>query len=351
MAFPNKPIPDEVYGLFKNVMELVKRRLAESLFQSKPLSRPIVIKLVNLGDSEATAKPFIVIICDKSTGAKARHIVKETWYKEHCRDREGNRPPLETIVYDREDGAKFCTTDGLEIYFPCRSRHTINFGRLMKFHDGLDDRMVTLGGILHVLGVSGTENYYALTCGHHLYKAPPEGEQPKKALDVSASIPDESLEIEEIDNDIDDSMEIEYEFLWDDPDDSPVEPTELTPSDTLVADKHLLVPSCGKIVASSYDPDSRTPNLDWALVELDPPAECLSIVSEFYWKLSILNLSRNRVHVFAGIVSGILSQQDSLLLAPGSHNFIDVKSLSDLGMVSVERECRASSGFCDLRKH
>ena len=67
-------IPQLNQHRFHDLQELFERPLYDYLIRAKVKANPISIKLKVLGESEATAKPWIVVLCNKTASKKIRQF-------------------------------------------------------------------------------------------------------------------------------------------------------------------------------------------------------------------------------------------------------------------------------------
>ncbi|KAF2099132.1 hypothetical protein NA57DRAFT_76365 [Rhizodiscina lignyota] len=389
--FPNKEIAPEVSRQFSDLVQLLNSRIVETLYQGPSAPGPVLFKLISLGEDESTAKPYVVIFCDKSVTSRVRHIVRENWYKEHCKDPEGRRPTLETVIDDREGRLKVCSADLAVLLSSSSSKRTYR-GSILQV-PGQREVFATIGGIITVKTGSAVQ-MFALTCGHFLQRSELRHVDKPGLVAVDSSHPDqvdETFEMNELEqtptpdgnspssnkpNTVDTSEHVTSDAenrrrrreraLRRKENMQGTEDTEDMPDvdwrDDLIPDSfeqtgqesdfikpgeiHLPLSVRGKVVASSYDADTVEPNHDWALVELAPQMENLAIVQELGHALtqlrdveanSIQDLSTSApftsVVVLAGrsgIHHGVLSHETSFFMPPGGYHLIEVHSVHDL---------------------
>ena len=339
-SFPNKTIPDEVLARFSDLKELFNKPLVEALSKGKKLPGPVLIKLMCLGVDDTTVKPWIVVICDKAVGQRARQFFNQDWFKNQSRDVDGAGQDLDVIVFDRKGGPRLNVTAEIPIYFANNAARLTKpsdtcCGQLMRISGKDSSNFVTFGGVIEVKSKTG-HYMYGLTCGHAIY---PVDIYDKKSSAVSVP----STARDGLDAALSEHEE-EYEIEWDEPNNSQINMNLDNRDPSISYRGEFSDRPHGKIIASSYDPDACESNLDWALVELTDPAHYLpnppfsSTVPDFDSVGRLRGDSESKqppatekgVVVYAGasgFLTATLQLRPSFFLSPGFTDLIRVFSM------------------------
>jgi len=231
-SFPSVPILDREVIRFSELMDRFNKLLAHALSESGTFAYPVLIKLMCLGPDEFNAKPWIVVICDKTVRQKARWFFKQDLVRDQCRNPYSVGQDLKVIVFVRRGNLR-----------PNGGATQIPIG-------------LTFGGLVKVRSATG-ERLYGLTCGHAI-DALTSNERRSSAISASHTDTDSSdggvLESEE-----------EYELELDDDDIININNTNGYPIDP--HSRTFSYNQSGRIVVTSYDANACQPNLDWALIE------------------------------------------------------------------------------------
>ena len=147
----DQAIPQSTQHRFHDLHELFERPLCDHLNEAKIKPYPISLKLKCLGESEVTAKPWIVVSCDKMASKRVRHFFNQQHIKAAYQPSspDSSLPSFEIIVYIRPPKLMA----GPEIYGDLDQRSTM-CGRIIKVGEAHESRFATLGGVLRyvVLG-------------------------------------------------------------------------------------------------------------------------------------------------------------------------------------------------------
>jgi hypothetical protein len=270
---------------FEDLAILFGEPLYKCVSKGKGKHCPISMKCMILGESEATAKPWIVILCDSLVSKRVKKFFDQTWVKEECHPSDPKEPRFDYIVHNRAPRpiAGF-SVDVFGLLSGQSHAHITSCGRLLQVSFGEDARLATLGGILKLHFDYGSQ-LLGLTAGHVLME-----ERYDCSPDTSSDDEDED-EIEDEDDE-DDALSVEQE----DEDGTCAIPTQIyelnlgdesgyvggfdvkrgpSAEDLNVAlaavpiDMDQVWHKVGHLYAKSSKSVASGANLDWALLELD----------------------------------------------------------------------------------
>ena len=141
----NDEIPQLTQHRFHDLQELFERPLCDYLINAKVKANPISIKLKVLGESEATAKPWIVVLCNKTASKKIRQFFNQQQIKADYQpfNPDSSLPSFEVFVCNRPPRPMA----GTEIYGDYEERATM-CGRTIKVGEAHQARFATLGGVV-----------------------------------------------------------------------------------------------------------------------------------------------------------------------------------------------------------
>ena len=141
----DRAIPQLTQHRFHDLLELFERPLLDHLNEAKIKPYPISIKLKCLGESEVTAKPWIVVLCDKKASKRVRYFFNQQHIKADYQPSspDSSLPYFEIIVYYRPPKSMA----GPEIYGDLDQRSTM-CGRIIKVGEAHQSRFATLGGVI-----------------------------------------------------------------------------------------------------------------------------------------------------------------------------------------------------------
>lgn len=141
----DKEIPQMIQHRFHDLHELFERPLCDYLIKAKVNPNPISIKLKVLGESEATAKPWIVVLCNKTASKKIRHFFNQHHIKADYQPSNPDYflPSFEVFVCNRPPRRMA----GTEIYGDNDERATM-CGKIIKVGEAHQSRFATLSGLI-----------------------------------------------------------------------------------------------------------------------------------------------------------------------------------------------------------
>ena len=142
----DKEIPQLTQHRFHDLHELFERPLIEYLIKAKVYRDPISIKLRVLGESEATAKPWIVVSCSPAASKKIRQFFNQPQIKaayQPAVDADPSHPSFKVFVHNRPPRPMA----GTKIYADFNNGATM-CGRMIKVGEAHQSRFATLGGLI-----------------------------------------------------------------------------------------------------------------------------------------------------------------------------------------------------------
>ena len=298
----HRDIPQLTQHRFHDLHELFERPLYDHLIEAKINPHPISLKLKVLGESEATAKPWIVILCSKAASKRVRHFFNQQHIKADYQPSSPDSflPSFEIFVCNRPPRPMA----GMEIYGDFDQRSTV-CGSIIRVGEADQARFATLGGVIkyvlsrlifllptsqlpivraylgslcstllttkfdsRAIKPSGTAMLYGMTAGHVLMERPPK----RCSFDQADVLNEEDDEDEGFY-----SGEEEYEL--DDIMDGFEEAQDLATigdgkgTASQNTQLGLLWPMIGSVSASSNTGAKTEHDLDWALIEFDRVAD------------------------------------------------------------------------------
>lgn len=172
----DKPIDQPTQTRFLDLKVLFGRTLHEFLAKKKVTFTAIQMRLSILGEDEASAKPCIIIACEKATLKRVKQFFDQVDIKEELQPNTSEWPAFKLIICDR--APRLLTTDidmdidteifGLDLNFIEGLSAPSACGMTIKAAVGEKTRTATLGGIIEVLSKTGEIKSYGLTAGHIL---------------------------------------------------------------------------------------------------------------------------------------------------------------------------------------
>ena len=147
----DREIPQLTQHRFHDLHELVERPLYNHLIEARIHPHPISIKIKVLGESEATAKPWIVISCSKAASKRVRGFFNQQHIKALYQPSNPDpfQPSFEIFVCNRPPRPMA----GVKIYGDFDERSTM-CGSRIRVGEADRARFATLGGVIkYVLSV------------------------------------------------------------------------------------------------------------------------------------------------------------------------------------------------------
>lgn len=261
----DREIPQLTQHRFHDLHELFEVPLCDYLIKAKVKPNPISIKLKVLGESEATAKPWIVVLCNKTVSKKIRQFFNQQQIKAAYQPSNPDSflPSFEVFVCDRPPRPMA----GTEIYIDYDETGTI-CGRSIKVGEAHQSRFATLGGVIKVIKPTGIITLHGMTAGHILAQQP-----------LGQDSFDQVEYCDEKDEEDEGFYSAEEEYELDDSFDSDEEVQEIpTTGDrarSVSQSTQLegLWPKIGCVSAASNEGTGTGNDLDWALIDFDKPTD------------------------------------------------------------------------------
>ena len=260
-------IPLQTRNRFNDLNELFGKALYHYLASVKIKYSAVSVKLKVLGEDEDTAKPWIVVSCDKAISNQVKRFFNQPRVKSEYQPRGDNPflPSFDIIVCDRPPRS-IASTFLADIYGDCCPNEDTLCGKMIKVDDTEHGRMATMGGIIMVTFMEGRVMLYGMTVGHIIK----EERSNESGLDVNE---DQDFVDDNMDCFSDERESYELDLAL-----------ELVPalSEQSFAENYQQLSGCpaqlgmswpkiGDIVEHSRDRLGDQADLDWALVQLVRP--------------------------------------------------------------------------------
>lgn len=349
-----KTVPVAAQDRFKDLNEIFGEPLYDYVTKNGATYSAISIKLKMLGESEDTAKPWIVVLCDKGVAKRVKRFFSQSWVKSECQQCHTDpcRPCFEVLVYDRPP-IPMSATSPASVYTDWRSDASECLtlcGSIIGVNTESNTRIATLGGVLSVTMAGGDTELYCMTVSHVIAGAQQE-EDIHKLEDAGGEEVSREEEEDLEEEDSDEAMEADFfssesqVYTLDlgfegDMDTCAIDVVNQNPRTGDSIPSRLKI---GYIAITSHDVLEDGNNLDWGLIKIeDPSLYCPNLLlipgdsdqghilcepeplttSKSETASSVFLLSGTR-----GVIRGMLSfTPSSLMLAPGTR-FTDIFTL------------------------
>jgi hypothetical protein len=275
----DKEICQTSQNRFKDLSELFNKKLYKFLNEgTKTGIGDISIKLKVLGESETTARPWIVIQCRKDVEKRVKRFFnqREVLSEYQPPETDVSFPSFKILVQTHPPVRK-AAAGNIDIYARNAQddTHALTMCGMIIRPDQADSNCIaTLGGLIKVAASETEFVLYGMTAGHIVDKD-------VSRQDLCDCSDDQSTESEidalsDLDTDLDVSDEEEFEL------DLPFEEDQRTNVGISAANtagsakqKCADAPSWSKLGhVTSASLDQQNENLDWALVEMEDPTLC-----------------------------------------------------------------------------
>jgi hypothetical protein len=146
-------------------MELFDKALYDYIRKDRCPSSVLNLKLKVLGENEASAKPWIVVLCEKELSKRVRKFFQEDWVKKECRSQEQGQlgPSLQVVVSELAPRA-------LGKSYRVRLQTSLELAKMgastVEVYGEADSGLATLGGLVKVEMPNGYFCIYGMTAGH-----------------------------------------------------------------------------------------------------------------------------------------------------------------------------------------
>ena len=275
-----KEIPRHVYHRFYDLLELFSGPLYQYLRDKGVTPRAISIKLKALGESEALAKPWIVVMTDEKASKHARQFFKSPEIKDQYQpDSEDPLcPSFDVIVCNlpprrvasgkspvhRSSVPTSASSTLTKVYGHPSDLDTV-CGSIVRVGEQAHGLVATLGGIIKIERFDGTYALYAMTASHVV--TPDQREE----VDHSSVTSWEDPEIEDEEFILD-----EEEFRLEGWPNTTHDESRLSNDSGISPDPSPPIDqnpwwTIGRMAWTSQVEESDKPDLDWALVAFHDP--------------------------------------------------------------------------------
>ncbi|TAQ87663.1 hypothetical protein B7494_g4008 [Chlorociboria aeruginascens] len=272
----DQPIPQLIRNRFDDLTELFSRPLYQHLSKARLSQRALSIRLKILGESEETAKPWIVVLCEKVAAKKVRQFFNQRTVRSEYQpeDTDLSLPSFGIFVCERPPRPIAATC--LSYIYGKTTLSTASpktsCGTIIKVADVVIS-YGTFGGLIKVSTSNTDFKLYGMTAGHiasrHLSNLEIEGE----IQDDDEDEDEDEGEDDRSEYMLDDSEGLQldldsFDENWDESTTNfPKTDTQFSqdigqPEDFWSRVGHLCV---------TAENDARRQNLDWALIEIDDP--------------------------------------------------------------------------------
>ena len=274
----NKNISNSTQNRFKDLNELFGQSLCKYLKKAKLSPDAISIKLKVLGESETTAKPWVVILCDETVAKKVKQFFKQQHVKSEYQPciTDSDIPSLEVYVCDRPPRAVAATAIA-DVYgdsWGAAASLMTLCGKVIKVVEPYHTRFATLGGIIKITDWQQNSMLFGMTAGHILAQGRPEEDKAdlyEDRDDAEENEPDSSSDEEEEKFEI--NLRSEDELTTDDEDDQSMDDKGRTLTMLQGNDQSSTQvgawPKMGYVSVASRKTQKDEQDLDWALIVLD----------------------------------------------------------------------------------
>ena len=269
----DKQIPRETQQRFDDLGELFGKPLYDYLAKARLRYNSISMKLKVLGQSEDTARPWIVVLCSTTILKKVKQIFQQKWVKDEYRPKSPESDLLYfDIVYDDRATRQYAASAHPDVRKdPLASMddaYTL-CGVTVRVDRPCGHRSATLGGTIKVVTSEGAQELYGMTVSH-IVTGGTVNEDEANAIEYSSEEEDEDRSMTE--DGEDSAFEEEYQLGSDLEDDDDGNEARSTLRGYAAQGPW---PKLGHIHAASGQTEEDAHDLDWALVTLDEPVNYL----------------------------------------------------------------------------
>lgn len=272
----SKDVPDATKKRFRDLTELFDQPLYDYLIKARLKPGAISIKLQVLGESEATAKPWIVVLCNGTVSKKVKQFFNQRHVKSEYQPCSANSdfPFLRVVVCDRPP-RPMAATSVTDIYGDSRDTAvpvTTLCGKVIKVIELDDPRFATLGGVVKITTWEKDNILFGMTAGHIVAQAQSEEDEltPNEHGVEGEMEKSYFSRNEEEDGFEEDGFELDLAFQ-DDELKSDKGPTTAFSQEQIQSSKQDLWQKIGHVLLTSSETKMDKQNLDWALIALDDP--------------------------------------------------------------------------------
>lgn len=165
------------YAIQGNIeMLLVKYTNKRSILKSVVPQKPMVIRLMTLGESSACARPYIVVFCAPEIRKRIQHFFDtDTLVQAFCKPDDASIPAFDVVVCgceprlrnDTSASVIWETVDDLLLGVCIETRFQDTYcGTPIQFQANGKSRNTTIGGVIKLVDRDGSISVWGLTAGH-----------------------------------------------------------------------------------------------------------------------------------------------------------------------------------------
>ncbi|KAI9711581.1 MAG: hypothetical protein M1820_002146 [Bogoriella megaspora] len=164
----NKDILRAARHRFSDLRELFGSSLHEYVDKkhNKDLNLGMIAwRLKVLGETEESAKPWIIVMCGSKASKTVRNYFKQKHVKQECQPDDTTIPSFEVYVYEwplRQLATTYVYSEVATVEGPSPTLS----GKMIHTWTGGKRRCATLGGIFEVVNANGTTTSYGMTVDH-----------------------------------------------------------------------------------------------------------------------------------------------------------------------------------------
>ena len=161
-----KDVPDTVRDRFHDLCVLFNEPLYRYLGKHGVIFTAISIKLKYAGESEATAKPWIIVQCDEGARKTVRRFFNQQQLKAHYQPRDAQFPDVDfSLLVHGTPPKQMATNSEHYICGDVLDWAATLCGKPIKICTSNETRLATLGGLIKVVSQEGSQ-LYGMTAGH-----------------------------------------------------------------------------------------------------------------------------------------------------------------------------------------
>ena len=256
----DKPIPQATLDRFNDLREIFDESLYKYLENSGLKFTPISIKLKVLGENEKSARPWIVVSCDKPASRRVRQYFRLTHIREQYQPSSDQVFPTFNLVVDDRPPLPLSAAADVCAWGNVSTSVTL-CGSAIKASGEGEMATATVGGVILITSENGTVSLYLMTVSHFLDVTSITDAQDEVSLDG------DHAEDEDYDDKTDD--EVFTLELGRDSDDTPSVVDRPKREVFSQCTGQTLWPKIGHVFKRSKDTMGGDAELDWALIRLN----------------------------------------------------------------------------------
>ncbi|EXJ64909.1 hypothetical protein A1O7_01248 [Cladophialophora yegresii CBS 114405] len=163
----NKPVDAATIARFKDVLERVEAPLLRHMKKRSVRREPMALRLMVLGQTEETAKVWIVVLCHETGAKRARKYFEQQHVKDVIRPEDSSIPSFDVLVVGQSPKTRgaaidVCIRDPMDPPGPI----TTLCGAPIKLVNGDEYQLGTCGGLIKLTFHDGDYALYGMTARH-----------------------------------------------------------------------------------------------------------------------------------------------------------------------------------------